>query len=250
MTGAARIVVVGATSAIAERCARLWAERGAESLTLVGRDAERLQRVADDLRVRAPAADIQVDTCDALDTAAISGLVERIAARGRTDIALIAHGMLPEQQDCQRDLALCKATLDINAVSPALFAETFAGVFAAQGAGTLAIVGSVAGDRGRKTNYVYGAAKGLVERYAQGLRHRFHGTGVRVVLIKPGPTATPMTAHLQAKGAKLASPEDVAAIIVRAIDNGTATVYAPGRWQLIMLVIRHLPAMVFNRLNI
>ena len=108
----------------------------------------------------------------------------------------------------------------------------------------------MAGDRGRKSNYVYGAAKGLVTRYAQGMQHRFAGTGVKVVLIKPGPTDTPMTAHLKSQGAKLASVEDVAGQIVDAIERGHTTTYAPRKWALIMMIIRHLPAQIFNKLNI
>ena len=116
--------------------------------------------------------------------------------------------------------------------------------------GTIALIGSVAGDRGRKSNYVYGAAKGLVTRYAQGLQHRFAGTGVKVVLIKPGPTDTPMTAHLKNTGAKLASVESVAKLIVDGVEVGKPVVYAPGKWWLIMMIIRHLPAIIFNKINI
>jgi hypothetical protein len=114
----------------------------------------------------------------------------------------------------------------------------------------LALIGSVAGDRGRKSNYVYGAAKGMVTRYAQGLQHRFAGSAVKVVLIKPGPTDTPMTTHLKAQGAKLTPVEEVAKGIVDAINRGQAVAYVPGKWRLIMWVIRHLPGFVFNKLNI
>jgi len=116
--------------------------------------------------------------------------------------------------------------------------------------GTMALIGSVAGDRGRKSNYAYGAAKGMVTRYAQGLQHRFAGTGVRVVLVKPGPTDTPMTAHLKGQGAKLAPVESVAKHIVDGIAAGKPVVYAPGKWWLIMMVIRHLPSFIFNKMNI
>ena len=112
------------------------------------------------------------------------------------------------------------------------------------------MIGSVAGDRGRRSNYVYGAAKGLVERYLEGLRHRLAGTGVRVVLVKPGPTDTPMTAHLKSAGVRLAPVEQVAADIVRACDRGRAVVYTPAKWALIMAVIRNLPRAVFDRMDI
>ena len=250
MNNKQRIVIVGATSAIAAHCARLWATDKAVDLTLVGRDLARTERTAADLRVRSPGSEVRALTAEFLDAAGIDAAVAAIVRDGVPDIVLIAHGMLPEQGDCERDLAACQSALEINAVSPVLYAEAFARHFAARGKGTLAIIGSVAGDRGRKSNYVYGAAKGLVDRYAQGLQHRFAASAVKVVLIKPGPTDTPMTAHLKGQGAKLASVESVAQDIVDAIAAGKAVIYAPGKWRIIMLVIRHLPAFVFNKLNI
>lgn len=244
------IVIVGATSAIAEHCARLWATGTDVALTLVGRDTARTERVAADLRVRSPQSDVRVVTSNFTEPAAIGATVERIAAAGPIDIVLIAHGSLPEQQQCERDLAASREALEVNGVSPVLFAEAFAAQLARQDRGTLAIIGSVAGDRGRKSNYVYGAAKGLVDRYTQGLQHRFAATAVRVVLVKPGPTDTPMTAALKGRGAKLAPVEEVARQIVDAVARGKAVAYVPGKWRLIMLVIRNMPAVVFNKLNI
>lgn len=244
-----RIVIAGATSSIAEHCARLWVARRQVALTLVGRDADRLERVAADLRVRGRGADVQVRTVDFSDARAIRALADALAADAPPDQVLIAHGSLPDQQACQRDLGAAAEALEVNAVSPVLFAEAFAGHMEAKG-GTITIIGSVAGDRGRRSNYVYGAAKGLVTRYAQGLQHRLAGSGsaLRVVLVKPGPTATPMTAHLPQRG--LAPVEQVARTIVQGSKAGKAVVYAPGKWALIMMVIRHLPAFVFNKMNI
>ena len=116
--------------------------------------------------------------------------------------------------------------------------------------GTIALIGSVAGDRGRQSNYVYGAAKGMVTRYAQGLQHRFADSAVKVVLIKPGPTDTPMTAHLKGQGAKLAPVESVAKQMVDGIAAGKPVVYAPKKWWLIMMIIRHLPGFIFNKTKI
>jgi short-subunit dehydrogenase len=242
-----RIIIIGASSAIAEHCVRLWAQQPVD-FVLVGRDHERVDRVAADLRVRSPQSSAQSVVIDFTDAAAIAALAVQTAAQGKIDIVLIAHGNLPVQSDCEQDLLKSQQALEINGVSPVLFAEAFAAQLQKAGRGTLAMIGSVAGDRGRKTNYVYGAAKGLIERYAQGLQHRFAGTSVKIVLIKPGPTATPMTAHLPPRG--LASPEAVAQAIVAAIDKGRPVVYAPARWALIMMVIRHLPRFIFNRLNI
>ena len=244
-----RIVVIGATSTIAEHCCRLWVAREACDLVLVARDAAKAGRVAEDLRVRSPASTISVIETDLLDAAAIGRLASETAARP-IDIVLIAHGMLPEQSLCENDLLVCRDTLQVNAVSPALFAEAFAGHFAKAGRGTIAIIGSVAGDRGRKANYTYGACKGLVARYAEGLEHRFAGTGVRVVLIKPGPTDTPMASPHRASGRRLASVEEVARAMVRGIDAKRPVVYAPAQWALIMFVVRHLPRFIFNRLDL
>ena len=250
MDPAARIVVVGATSAIAQHCLRLWAGRGAVDITLIGRDPARLERVRADLLARASGCAVRIDTPDFLDPAAIAAAAQRAVAHGTVDLVLIAHGSLPEQGRCESDVGACREALEINAVSPALFAEAFAGHLAAAGRGTLALIGSVAGDRGRKTNYVYGSAKALLDRYAQGLQHRFARSGVKVVLIKPGPTHTPMTAPLHARGARLAPPEQVAREIVDGLAAGRRVIYTPRKWEIIMFVIRHLPAVVFNRLNI
>lgn len=234
---------------MAEHCARLWVKDPVD-LTLVGRDASRVERVAADLRVRSPGSVIRVMESDFLDPACIRNTVDQIASQGAVDIVLIAHGSLPVQEDCQEDLASCREALEVNGISPVLFAEAFADRMGKQNRGTLALIGSVAGDRGRKSNYVYGAAKGLVTRYAQGLQHRFANTGVKVVLIKPGPTDTPMTAHLKSQGARMATVESVAQKIVVAVEAGKATAYVPGKWAIIMMVIRHLPGFVFNKINI
>ncbi len=240
------IVIIGATSAIAEHCARLWVQQPVD-LVLVGREDARLQAVADDLRVRSPQSTIAVRQADFHAPSAIAALATELAQR-RIDIVLVAHGNLPEQRACEQDLEAARDALLVNGVSPVLFAEAFAAQLERQQHGTLAVIGSVAGDRGRKSNYVYGAAKGLVDRYLQGLQHRFGRSAVKVVLIKPGPTATPMTAHLSPRG--LAPVDAVARRIVAGIAAGKPVVYAPAKWWLVMMVIRHLPRFVFNKLDI
>lgn len=244
------IVIVGGNSAIAAACAKLWLAAGAKQLMLWGRDATRLERTRADLQVRAPQAVIETACIDFSDPATISAQVDALYLRFTPDLVLIAHGALIDQTQCQSDLNSCAQSLSINALSPALFAEAFAARLQQNGRGTLAIIGSVAGDRGRRSNYVYGASKGLLQRYAQGLQHRFAGTEVKIVLIKPGPTATPMTSALLAQGQRLADVDDVAASICKHLAKGTAIIYTPRRWWLIMMIIRHLPATLFNRLNI
>ena len=241
---------MGATSAMAEHCARLWVQNGPVDLVLIGRDAARVARVAADLAVRSPQSAIEVVTTDFLDEVTLAETVNAVCGAGVPNTVLIAHGSLPDQQDCQSRLTACREALEVNGVSPVLFAEAFAAHMQAAGRGALVIIGSVAGDRGRKSNYVYGAAKGMVARYAQGLQHRLAGSGVKVVLVKPGPTATPMTAHMVGEGPAMASVEEVARCIVEGVAKGKTQIYAPGKWWLIMMVIRHLPAFVFNRMNI
>jgi decaprenylphospho-beta-D-erythro-pentofuranosid-2-ulose 2-reductase len=244
------ILIIGATSAMAEHCARLWASRGDVRLVLVGRHPQRLDAIGQDLRVRGQGVQTVSRVVDFEDAVAIGALVQSVADEAPIDVALVAHGHLPDQPACEGDLSMAARELSVNGVSPVLFAEAIASAMQRSGRGTLAVIGSVAGDRGRKSNYVYGAAKGLVERYIEGLQHRLAATAVRVTLVKPGPTDTPMTAHLKQDGAKLADVVAVARDIVAAVDAGRPVLYTPVKWALIMAVIRHLPRAVLHRMNI
>ncbi len=244
-----KIVIVGATSAMAEHCARLWVLGGASELVLVARNLTRLEAMAADLRVRAPSCRVSVLLTRFDEVAAVQTLVGEACRGGVPDIVLIAHGSLPDQAACQNDLALVREALEVNALSPVLFAEGFAAELVKVGRGTLVVIGSVAGDRGRRSNYVYGAAKGLVARYVQGLQHRFAGTAVKAILVKPGPTRTPMTAHMPG-AAGMADVEEVARTIVSGVARATPVIYAPAKWALIMMVIRHLPRFIFNKMEI
>ena len=243
------IVIIGATSSIAQHCARHWLAKPC-CVLLVGRSEEHLARVADDLRVRSPQSEISFATLDFLDPLAVESLVRNAVTPSSIDLALIAHGDLPDQEQVQRDLAGCRDALALNAISPALFAEALVCKMEQTGGGQLVVIGSVAGDRGRKSNYIYGSAKALLDRYVQGLQHRFSGSAITVTLVKPGPTSTPMTAHLGDAGPGLAPVESVAQCIVQGVGKGKLVIYAPGKWALIMMVIRHLPRFIFNKLDI
>ena len=245
-----KIVIVGGTSAMAQHCARRWVQAAPAHLILAVRNADKAQNIAADLKVRSPSSMIDVIEIDFLDPRRIAAFAEQVSRSGVPDIVLIAYGSLPDQSTCQTDLNECRDALEVNGVSPVLFAEAFAGKMQQAGRGTLALIGSVAGDRGRKSNYAYGAAKGMVTRYAQGLQHRLAATNVKVVLVKPGPTETPMTAKLSNQGVAMASVEDVAQCIVAGIDAGKPVIYVPAKWALIMMIIRHLPRFIFNKMNI
>ena len=244
-----RVLVVGATSRIAEQCARLW-NTGEVTFVLVGRSAERLGQIARDLETRNARCAAEVRVADLTDPAAVRSVVDDAVAAGGIDIALLAQGTLPEQEAAGADLAATASALTLNAVSPVLFAQAIADAMLARGTGSLAILGSVAGDRGRKSNYLYGAAKAMLATAAEGLQHRLAGTPIRVVLVKPGPTDTPMTAHLKRTGARLTPAPVVARQIVRAVAKGTPVVYTPPVWRPIMGIIRVLPRRVFHRLEI
>lgn len=241
-----RIVVVGATSGIAEQCCRLWAPQGAD-FVLLARDSAKVEKIAADLTVRG-ARSVMLASCSFLDPAAIEDFAGSTIAAGAVDIVLIAHGWMPLDQH-KVELSTANEILQVNAVSPTLFAEAFAGRLAQARHGTIAIIGSVAGDVTRRANYLYGASKALLTRYAQGLDHRLVGTGVKVVLIKPGPTDTAMTAHMKAAGHRMATAEQVARATVDAIARGEPVVYAPRIWWAIMTIVRHMPRFVFNRLR-
>ena len=176
---ARHVVLVGATSAIATRCARLWVMRETLRVTLVGRNAPMLERLAADLKTRAPRTQVEVVATSFVDPPAIAQAVARTVAWGVPDVVLIAQGLLPEQEAGQRDPTYAWRTLEVNALSPVCFAEGFAAAMLVARRGTIAIIGSVAGDRGRASNYLYGAAKGLLERYSEGLRHRVAASGLR-----------------------------------------------------------------------
>ena len=243
-----KILIIGATSAIAEATARLWAARG-EALFLVGRRAERLEAIAADLRVRG-AVLVECLAMDACDTPLHAAMLDAAeAAMGGVDVALIAHGSLPDQKACEASAELTLKEIDTNALSVISLATLLAQHFEARGRGVLAVIGSVAGDRGRQSNYVYGAAKGMLGIFLQGLRNRLSKRGVQVLTIKPGFIDTPMTASFS-KGALWAKPENVARGIVRAIDHRRDEVYLPGFWRLIMLIVRHVPERLFKRLSL
>lgn len=243
-----KILIIGATSAIAEATARLWATRG-DALFLVGRKTAPLDSIADDLRIRGAAA-VGCFTMDACDTSAHAAMLEAAEKTlGGLDVALIAHGSLPDQKACEASVELTLKEIDTNALSVIALATRLAEGFEKQSSGTLAVISSVAGDRGRQSNYVYGAAKGMVSLFMQGLRNRLAKKGVQVVTIKPGFVDTPMTAAFP-KGALWAKPDAIARGIVRAIDRNADEVYLPGFWRLIMFIIRHIPERVFKKLSL
>jgi decaprenylphospho-beta-D-erythro-pentofuranosid-2-ulose 2-reductase len=241
------VAILGATSAIAEEVARRYAERGA-ALLLVGRNRARLEAVRDDLRVRGAArAEVVVADLDAVERHA--SLVEAAEALlGPADVVLLAQGTLGDRAAYAVDGAAAARVLHTNLLAPASLLTLFAARMEARRHGTLAAIGSVAGDRGRASNYAYGAAKGGLALFLQGLRNRLARSHVHVLTVKPGFVDTPMTARLP-KNALYAQPGAVAARIVAAIDARRDVLYVPGFWRWIMLAVRAIPERIFKRLS-
>jgi short-subunit dehydrogenase len=242
------VIVVGATSGIAQAVCRLLARRGCR-LFLAARGADKLASVEADLKVRG-ADVVGAALADLADTASHAELIALAWQQlGSVDAAIIAHGILGDQKEGERNWAEAAAILNVNFISVASLVMHLANSFEKQGFGQIVAIGSVAGDRGRKTNYLYGAAKGAVETLLEGVRHRLAPQGIEVLLVKPGFVDTPMTAHLP-RSPLFASPDNVARGIVNGMDKGKSTIYVPFFWKPIMLIIRLLPEPVFNRLSI
>lgn len=244
-----RVLIIGATSAIASACARIWAEEGSQFF-LVGRNAEKLEQCAADLTARGATA-VNVHCMDATDFAAHGAMLESCTAMMRQiDIALIAHGTLPDQKACEQDVGTALAELANNGTSVIALLTLLANQFETQRCGTLAVISSVAGDRGRPSNYLYGTAKAAVSTFCEGLRARMFKVGVHVITIKPGFVDTPMTQGLALPTALVAKPEQVAKLIVEGINKKKNTIYVPGFWRFIMMIIRSIPVVIFKRINI
>jgi short-subunit dehydrogenase len=207
-----------------------------------------MEVIAADLRVRG-AEQIATERLDITDTAHLADIVSRAAdSLGGLDAVILVAGQLPDQDEVNRDSQRLLETMEVNATSAMALLNEAAAFFEQQGHGQIVAIGSVAGDRGRATNYAYGAAKGALEIFLSGLRQRLHKHGVQVLLVKPGFVDTPMTAAFQ-KGPLWASPERVARDIVRAMAKGKSVIYTPWWWRWIMLVIRLIPEALFVRLR-
>lgn len=242
------VMIVGATSAIAQEVGKHFAAAG-DRLFLVGRNAEKLTAVAEDMRVRG-AQKVETFVLDVNDIERHEDMLRAAETTlGPLDVVLLAHGVLPDQQAAQQDVELALDTFRTNALSVIALLTPIANLFERRGRGTIAVISSVAGDRGRQSNYIYGAAKAAVTAFTSGLRNRLFRSGVQVITIKPGMVDTPMTAHMR-KGPLFASPERVGKDIYNAILKGKDVVYTPWYWRLVMWVIVHLPESVFKRLKL
>lgn len=242
------ILVIGATSAIATACIRQWAS-GDVQFFLSGRNADKLKAIADDCQVRE--AVVHTFSIDIADINQHEKMFAEIKQQLQSiDIALIAHGTLPEQSKCEKDVDLTLQELNTNAVATIAMLTRLANIMEEQGKGSIAVITSVAGDRGRPSNYVYGSAKAAVATFCEGLRARLFKSGVFLTDIRPGFVDTPMTQGLPLPQKLVASPDSVAKQIVKGIERHSNVLYVPKFWALIMLIIRSIPHFIFKRLKL
>lgn len=243
-----RIVVVGGTSEIAQKCIDVWLKTGPVHFVLTGRGREKLSRVVKDYRIRFPDSKFEPKVFDHISPLQVRNFINHVSLVP-IDMILVAHGSLTSQSRAVADERYLWREHEINAISPILFAELFSGVLERQGYGRLAVIGSVAGDRGRAINYAYGAGKAALATYVSGIQHRISNPDIKVSLIKPGPTRTPMTIGSHIGPASLAEPRVVAEEIVVGILKGKRVIYAPKKWRAFMLIIKILPFRIFKLLK-
>ncbi len=242
-----KIMIIGATSAIAHETARYFADEGA-SFFLVALEEDRLQSLSDDLTVRG-AKQVSCMPLDVLDFERHTEVLNKaVEAMDGLDAVLLAYGTLTDQTKAQEDFAYMEREFRINALSVMSLLTPIANYFEEQRRGSIAVISSVAGDRGRMSNYAYGTAKAAVSTYLQGLRARLDKAGVSVLTIKPGLVDTPMTANLK-KNPMYSSPVKVGGDIHKAMKNGSNIAYTPWFWMFIMMIIRNVPERFFKKLS-
>ena len=242
-----RVVILGALSAIAIATARIYAKEGA-ALVLAARNADRLKALADDLKARG-AVQIEIAAMD-LEAAAAEAprhMTDWKTKLGGLDHVHVIYGYLGTQEKASADPAELARITSTNYSTAVQWCEAAANILREQKHGSIVAVSSVAGDRGRQSNYAYGAAKGGLALYMQGLSHSLAPIGARAVAVKPGFVDTPMTDGMKKGGALWASPDKVGRIIRHAADQGGPIQYAPGIWRMIMIVIRSFPSFVFHK---
>jgi decaprenylphospho-beta-D-erythro-pentofuranosid-2-ulose 2-reductase len=243
-----KLLILGATSAIAFETAKCFAKDGAE-LFLVGRNPDRLETVATDLKARG-ASRVETRVQDLADLDLHQELMEQaLHTMAGLDMLLIAHGTLGDQKYCEVNVQETLKELNNNAISVISLLTIAANYFEKRHRGCIAVISSVAGDRGRKSNYVYGTAKGALNIFLQGLRNRLSSSGVSVLTIKPGFVDTPMLAGRK-KSPLFARPEVVGQGIYQAMLKKKDVVYLPRFWRPIMLIVDLIPEPVFKRLSL
>jgi decaprenylphospho-beta-D-erythro-pentofuranosid-2-ulose 2-reductase len=243
-----RVALLGGTKGMGRALARLMADRG-DAVCLLGRNGADLERSAADLSVRGAAAPARTALCDLEKPETFAPAIAAAQeALGGLDAVVVTAAMFASQEDLETDPVLAERVLRVDFSGTVMFCEAAKRALLEVRGGTLCVFSSVAGERGRKPVIMYGAAKAGLSHYLEGLDHKHHADGLRVVTVKPGFVKTTMTAGLDPPPFA-GEPEAVARRVLRAIDRGTPVVYAPAPWRLIMAVIRALPRAIMRRIN-
>lgn len=243
-----KAVILGATRGMGRAVARMMAERG-DTLFLLGNDAEDVAKSAADLQVRANRGPVGSAVCDLEKAETFQGALDAAdQALGGFDTVIVTAALFATQEELENDPARLARLLQVNFTNTVLFCEAARKRLLSRGGGTLCVWSSVAGERGRKPVILYGAAKAGLSRYLEGLDHKFRAEGLRTICVKPGFVKTGMTAGLNPPPFA-GEPEQVAKIVLRAVERGTPVVYAPRIWELVMMVIRHLPRFVMRKIG-
>ena len=240
---------MGGASVIAINVAKIWLKKSPIKIILIARNLKKLEATISELRNINPLSEIICKELVFDDLDAGQKLIDQIFDSNIVSKVLIAFGTLPNQLECEGNSSYIRDTLFINGILPILYADIFTARIDTSLPSTIAMIGSVAGDRGRRSNYFYGSAKSMIEIYIEGARHRFQNSKLNFCLIKPGPTQTPMTKSLNLN-IKLADPKKVSRDIVDGIKKKKSVIYTPTKWKLIMFVIRNLPEFIFHKLKI
>jgi decaprenylphospho-beta-D-erythro-pentofuranosid-2-ulose 2-reductase len=241
------VLVLGGTSEIGVATARALAARRARTVALAARDPARCAAAADSIR-SAGATRVESVAFDALDFSSHAAFVDDVFARfGDIDLVLVAFGVLGDQDEAAADPSAAVEVISTNFTGAASVMTPLARKLVAQGHGTIVLLSSVAGERARKSNYVYGASKAGVDAFAQGLGDSLAGTGVSVMVVRPGFVKTKMTEGLDPAPLSV-TPEAVAEEIVKGLARGSHTVWAPPPMRAVMSVLRHVPRPLFRRL--
>lgn len=240
------VLILGATSGMAHEAARVWARQGA-NLLLVARSAPKLSTIAQDLRVLGAKQAVEI-VSDLADTAQHATVLQQAFAAGPIDVVLLAYGILGDQERAESDPAHALEIAQVNYSSATHLLLLLAPLMERQGKGAIGIISSVAGDRGRRKNYVYGASKAGLTAFSSGLRGQLWNSGVRVLTFKPGFVATPMIAHLP-PSPLIASAKAAGERIASLCESGQGTYYVPSFWWLILFILRHLPEGIFQKLK-
>jgi decaprenylphospho-beta-D-erythro-pentofuranosid-2-ulose 2-reductase len=240
------LLVLGGTSDIALATARRMVADRTRHVALAGRPSQALDDAAEELR--ALGAEVRVVPFDAAETSEHEKAIESVFADGDVDVVLLAFGVLGNQRDDERDPVAAARVAQVNYVGAVSAGVAAAKALRAQGHGSLVVLSSVAGERARKANFIYGSSKAGLDAFAQGLGDSLHGTGVHVMVVRPGQVRTKMTAGMP-DAPMTTTPEAVADAILAGLRRGAHTVWVPGALRFVMSGVRHLPRPVFRRLK-